>query len=260
VDGEPWKADRLVAGQRLSISESLARRLKKGPGDSLDLKMPSGSVPFVIDSVVGSRFMDRPSMIVDRAWLGTIAKDKSIDSVDLFVAPGANVDSVSEEVRKRLGGGDALYVFRSGEVKRHLWGVVDDAFSYARSIEWLSLVVALMGVTGTMLAVVLDRRRELGVQRAVGATRLQVALVIAAEAAALGIAATALGVSCGALQGFIVLRGIVGAASEWDLPFVLPLITVLRLFALVVGCSVLAALVPAYRASRVEVTRALGYE
>jgi putative ABC transport system permease protein len=260
VDGEPWTVDRLVAEQRVSISESLARRLKKAPGDSIDLKMPSGIVPFVVDQVVKGTFMDRPSMILDRAWLGTLAKDTSIDSIDLIVTPGARIDTVAAEVRNRLGGGDALYVYRSGELKGHLLGVVDQSFGYARSIEWLSLVVALMGVTGTMLAVVLDRRRELGVQRALGATRRQVALVIAAEAAALGIAATALGVTCGALQGFIVLRGIVAPAAEWDLSFVLPPLTMLRVAVLVVGCSVLAALVPAYRASRVEVTRALGYE
>jgi putative ABC transport system permease protein len=176
------------------------------------------------------------------------------------VAEHADPGKVAEAVRDRLGGGQALFVVRKGELQRQTLQFVDDGFGYARSIEWITLIVALMGVMGTMLAVVLDRRRELGVFRALGATRLQVALAISAEAFALGLAAALLGTACGALQGFVLLKGVVGPNAQWDLEYVLPPLVVLRVVALVTLSTVMAALMPAYRAARIEVTRALTTE
>ncbi len=256
-DGETFSASGFAAQRRIALSETAARRLGRRAGDRLELETPQGPIAFEVHAVIDSRFVDRPAIVMDRRWLVEHWNESSVDSVSLFVTPGANVDAVAEAVRERLGGGQALFVVRSGEVERQLLKVVDDSFGYARSIEWITLVVALMGVMGTMLAVVLDRRRELGVFRALGATRLQVALAVTAEAGALGLAAAVLGIVCGALQGFVVLKGVT-ASADWDLEYMLPPLVLGRVAVLVVLSTVLAALMPAYRAARIEVTRAIG--
>lgn len=257
TEGARFAPEGLAAGRRVALSESAARRLGYRTGDHIELDTPRGHVPFEVYAIVSRRFIDRPAILVDRKFLVELWGDRSVDSIDLFVSPHSDVSRVAEAVRERLGGGQALFVVRAGEVQRELLKVVDDSFGYARSIEWITLVVALMGVMGTMLAVVLDRRRELGVFRALGATRVQVALAVTSEAGALGLAAALLGVVCGALQGFIVLKGLVAPSAEWDLEYVMPPIVVARVALLVIASTILAALLPAYRAARIEVTRAI---
>ena len=68
------------------------------------------------------------------------------------------------------------------------------------------------------------------------------------------------GTACGALQGFVLLNGVVGPNAQWDLQYTVPPLVVLRVGALVTLSTVLAALMPAYRAARIEVTRALTTE
>ncbi|HMJ16298.1 MAG TPA: ABC transporter permease, partial [Polyangiaceae bacterium] len=260
TDGELFRPEAFASQRRVALSDSAARHLGKHRGDRVELDTPKGKEQFTVYSVLDSYFVDHPAIVIDRKWMVELWGDSSIDSIDIVLAPQADPTKVADAVRQRLGGGQALFVVRAGEMQKQLLRLVDDSFSYARSIEWITLIVALMGVMGTMLAVVLDRRRELGVFRALGATRVQVALAISAEAFALGIAAALLGTICGALQGFVVLKGVVGPNAGWDMHFTLPSLVVARVVLLVTLSTVLAAVMPAYRAARIEVTRALSTE
>jgi putative ABC transport system permease protein len=257
TDGREFRPERFASERIVALSETASRHMGKKTGDRVDLVTPSGTVEFQVVAVIKGYYLDHPAIFIDRKWLVELWKDARVDSIDIVVAKDADPSKVAEAVRERLGGGQALFVVRAGEVKRQMLQFVDDGFGYARSIEWITLIVALMGVMGTMLAVVLDRRRELGVFRALGATRLQVALAISVEAFALGLAAALLGTACGALQGFVLLNGVVGPNAQWDLQYTVPPLVVLRVGALVTMSTVLAALMPAYRAARIEVTRAL---
>ena len=260
LEGAPLEPGLLTGARRVALSESAARLVGRGAGERIHLRTPKGLVSFEVSSIIDGYSINIPLILLDRRWHIEDWGDRSVDSIDILVAPGSDVAAVGEAVRARLGGGEALFVVRTGEVQSRLVKFVDDGFAYARSIEWITLAIALMGVMGTMLAVVLDRRRELGVLRAIGATRLQVALSVTAEAVVLGLAAVLLGFGCGAVQGYIVVNGVVGAGAGWELEYVVPPWLVARVSALVVLSTLIASLVPAYRAARVEVTRAVGYE
>jgi len=167
---------------------------------------------------------------------------------------------VARRVRERLGGGELLFVTELDAMKRELTGMVDQAFSYARSVELVTLLIALMGVVGTMTAAVLDRTRELGMLRAIGATRRQIAAAVVVESGFLGLSAATTGIIAGLVQGalFLVLLERLGLASR--LVFVFPGPDVLRIGALVVATAALAGILPARRAARLDVKEALSYE
>jgi putative ABC transport system permease protein len=267
--GEAWTVlegeSRIAPGalsnaRRALISESAARHLGLNAGDTVTLGGPEGPVPFEVHAVIGGYFLDRPAILIDRRHRVEALGDPSIDSIDVFVHEDADADRVAERLRARLGGGQALFVTRSADLRREVTRTIEDGFRYAQSIEWVALLIALMGVVGTLLAATLDRTRELGIQRAIGATRGQVALAVTVEAALLGVAACILGLLCGALQGAVVVHGIVGPGVEWDLDFVFPVATASRVGLLVVVTAAIAGLVPARRAAAIDVQRALSWE
>lgn len=89
---------------------------------------------------------------------------------------------------------------KTSSVEQHILDTLRRTFSYSRAVEVMSLIIGLLGVIGTMIAAVLDRQREIGVLRAVGATRGQVAASIVVEAAFLGFCAAIAGILVGVIE------------------------------------------------------------
>jgi putative ABC transport system permease protein len=255
----PLEAAALVEERRIVINESAARRLGVSAGESLELPSPRGKVRYEVRAVVID-YAQSPVGYIDREHFIVSWGDASIDIIDLVLAPGADVENVMREARMRLAGGELLFVTRLKEMTDELKGLVGEAFSYARSVELVTLLVALMGVVGTMTAAVLDRTRELGMLRAIGATRRQVATAVVVESGFLGLTAVAIGIVSGLVQATLFLAIIERLGVVARLVFVFPAADIARIGALVVVTAALAGVLPARRAARLDIKEALSYE
>lgn len=119
----------------------------------------------------------------------------------------------------------------------------------------LSVIVSIFGMINTLVLAVHERTRELGMLRAVGMTRRQVRLMVRGESVVTALIGAALGIPLGI--GMAALT--TSALSEWGVRLVIP--TTLAWFVVVaIEVGVLAAVLPARRASRLDVLRALQYE
>ncbi len=120
----------------------------------------------------------------------------------------------------------------------------------------LSVFIALLGITNTLSLSIIERTREIGLLRAVGMSRKQVRRMIRWESVIISVFGAVLGVALGILFGWAVVE----ALSEQGLLFVLPVGQLIgALFAAGVA-GVVAAILPAWRASRLNVLEAIAYE
>ncbi len=120
----------------------------------------------------------------------------------------------------------------------------------------LAVVIALIGIANTLALSVFERTRELGLVRAVGMTKRQLRRMVRFEAALVATFGAVLGVSIGALFGWGVVRALPASfASTLTIPA--PAIAMLVLVAAVAG--VLAAVLPARRAGRLNVLDAISH-
>jgi len=138
--------------------------------------------------------------------------------------------------------------------------MADKSFSYTRALELIMLLIAATGVIGTMVAAVIDRTREIGMLRAVGATRAQVASAIVLEAGFLGVGAACMGVFAGSLTSALLLKTAFARSAGWHIDFVFPTAAVVRICLLVVAAAAAAGLAPAIRAARLVIRDALTSE
>jgi putative ABC transport system permease protein len=113
---------------------------------------------------------------------------------------------------------------------------------------------------GTMLAAVLDRIREIGVLRAVGATRGQVAMSIVAESGFLGLTSALSGLLLGVPLGLVFVYAIGMSSTGWRVDYSFPVMAALRVMTAVVLTAMLAGMLPGRRAAGMNVTDALAYE
>jgi putative ABC transport system permease protein len=260
IDGPKLTDDCLSEAPRVLISENLAQNDGLHPGDSVTLNTSTGPRPFTIYAVVVDYSSDQGWFLMDRKWFREYWQDELIDSIDLFFAPGADRANVVNVVRGRLGATHDLFVSPQDKLREELRSAALSVFAYAKAPEIISLIVAIMGVIGTMLAAVLDRIREIGMLRAIGATRSQVTMSLMWEAGFLGLSAAFAGILCGIPLGYVLIKVVGIATSGWSLPYYFPVLTALRTTGLVVGAAILAGFFPGRRAAQLDVKEALSFE
>jgi putative ABC transport system permease protein len=123
----------------------------------------------------------------------------------------------------------------------------------------LMAFVGSMGLSGTLSINVIERRREIGVMRAVGASSRDVGFVFAGEGLILGLTSWALAVPIGLSVGPMFVTAL-GDVIEFPAQYYLTLNGVWIWLGIVVVLSVLASWIPARRATRISVNESLAYE
>jgi putative ABC transport system permease protein len=119
-----------------------------------------------------------------------------------------------------------------------------------------SVIVSLFGMVNTMVLSVFERTREIGMLRTIGMTRRQARRMIRHESVITALIGASLGLGLG-----LALAGLVSAAVNMDgLPFVVPVPTLVAFTLLAIVAGIGAAIMPARRASRLDVLEALQYE
>ena len=120
----------------------------------------------------------------------------------------------------------------------------------------LSVIISLFGIVNTLVLSVYERTRELGMLRAVGTTRLQVAAMILGEGVVTALIGAALGIGVGFFLAALVTHALASEGIVFAVPWVQ--IAIFVLAAIVVG--IVAALLPARHAARIDVLKAIAYE
>jgi putative ABC transport system permease protein len=120
----------------------------------------------------------------------------------------------------------------------------------------LSVLVSLFGIVNTLILTIHERTREIGMLRAVGMTRRQVRRMIRNESIITALIGAALGIPLGLMIAALVTRGL----SSQGVNFHLPVTQLVAFTVIAVAAGVLAAVIPARRAARLDVLHALQYE
>ncbi|ABF41827.1 cell division protein FtsX [Candidatus Koribacter versatilis Ellin345] len=128
----------------------------------------------------------------------------------------------------------------------------------------LALTVASIGIVNTLVMAILERRREIGIMKAIGASDADVKLLFFTEAGAMGVLGGILGVTLGWLIGAVINIGTNFYLRRQELPpeqlWVVSWWLVLFAMAISVGISLLAGLYPAGRAAKLDPVQTLRYE
>jgi putative ABC transport system permease protein len=135
-------------------------------------------------------------------------------------------------------------------------GGIDTILNIFYVLLALSIVVSLFGMVNALALAVFERTREIGMLRAVGLTRQQTRRMIRHE----GIITAMIGAALGLPLGVLLAAVIVQALSDLDVTFSLPVVTIVVFAVVAMIAGTLAAVLPARRASRLNVLQALQYE
>jgi putative ABC transport system permease protein len=133
---------------------------------------------------------------------------------------------------------------------------IDDLLSIFNVLLGLAVIVSLFGIVNTLVLSVFERTRELGMLRAVGMTRRQVRRMIRHES----VITALIGATLGIVVGLFLAALATAALGEYDVEFAIPFGTLIVFTVIAAIAGVLAAILPARRAARLDPLTALQYE
>lgn len=262
------KRDPLVflnSATNLIISEGFAKKHGYKLHDTIPLLTPAGQQDFTIWGFIRDERMGRAlggtlAIMYYQAAQAAFSRGSLVDQLDVAVAPGEDGAAVRARILKALGPGFEVErpERRTERINKMLGG-----FNLMLGMgSALSLVVGLFLIFNTVFISVVQRKKEIGILRALGLLRGQLTALFVAEGALLGTVGSALGVLLGLYLSRGLLKLVSGAVSEIYLqvnPDHIVLDRPLLLLCLCGGIlgTVLSALWPARSATRIQPVSAL---
>ncbi|MEZ5179140.1 MAG: FtsX-like permease family protein [Acidimicrobiales bacterium] len=239
------------------VQDDVARHRHLSVGDTIDLGLLDGDVREV--EVQGTYRED--DLAGDYVVSHGLHEASGADQFDfsVFVSRADGVDEATarraiERVTDRFPNAD---VQSRSEYVEDQARQIDQLVNLMYGLLGLAVLIALLSIANSISLSIHERTRELGLLRAVGMTRHQVATMIRWEAAIVACLGTATGAVLGVVFGWaisVTLRG--DGLTEFDLP--------LRSIVVIVGISVaggvLASIRPAWRASHLDTLRSIASE
>jgi putative ABC transport system permease protein len=186
--------------------------------------------------------------------------DRGVSSVGIVIRPDADVRAMIETLRIRAGAEQDLLIRSNRALRDASLEIFDRTFAITAVLRILATVIAVIGVLSALMALQLERSRELGVLRAQGLTPREVWELTLAETGLLGAIAGALSVPVGIGLALVLIRVINRRAFGWSIEAVIPMDVLLQAVGLAVVAALAAGVYPAWRMARTPPAPALREE
>jgi putative ABC transport system permease protein len=136
----------------------------------------------------------------------------------------------------------------------------DRTFAVTYALEAVAVVVAIMGVAGALLALVIDRRREFALIQFLGGARSQIRRLVLFEAGILGMLANVAGMALGFLLSLLLIYVINKQSFGWTIQFHWPVAAILGALTVVYMATIVCAIYPARVAANLQPIEVLNEE
>jgi putative ABC transport system permease protein len=233
------------------VSEPFTYKHHLRTGDSVTLSLGEKQTSFRIADVYYDYSSERGTILMDRKTMLRYLPDPAPSNLAIFVSPEAQLEVVRAEIEKATADHRVL-MFSNRDLRAEAIRIFDRTFAITYALEAVAVIVAVMGIAGALLALVIDRRRELGLLRFLGAATGQVRKLILVEAGLLGILANLAGLALGFALSLILIYVVNKQSFGWTIRFHWPVQILLGALTLVYGATVLAGLYPAQVAVRLN--------
>jgi putative ABC transport system permease protein len=252
------KLDRTPDGTLLSVNFAALHRV--GVGDVIPVSSPGGEVKFTVVGLIPDYSWNRGTLFVNRRDYVRHWDDHEADVLHLFVRPGTTPEAAREALMAKYGIEYGLVALTQKDLSAHVNALIGNVYGIAYALLVIVMIVAGLGVVMSLLISVLSRRHEIGLLRAVGATRGQVMRTILAQAVLMGLIGTTIGVIVGIPLEWYILNVVLLEEAGLTFPLYLPWTEALGVAAGAIGTALVAGCGPALHAVRIRIPEAIAYE
>jgi putative ABC transport system permease protein len=242
------------------VSEPFAYRNEIGVGDTITLPTDRGERDFAVAAVFRDYGSEQGVVMMARATWDAVMDDDRITSLGIFLDEEVERGAALETLRQAAGPEEAVVIRSNATLRETSLEVFDRTFAITSVLRALAFAVAFIGVLSALMALQLERARELGVLRANGLTPRQVWGLVTTQTGLLGVVAGILAVPLGLVLATVMIHVVNKRSFGWTLGMEVGADILVQAVGLAVAGALLAGLYPAWRMARTSPALALREE
>jgi len=248
-----------VARGEVTVGGQLWRRRHVAAGDRITLKGPGQNLKATVAGVVSGASLEDQQIGMSLATFRKLTGISGYSQIDVLARSASTRPVVQRELNALVQRSyPNLTVLSNAGIKNQIESQTNQVFAIFYAIMLVAIVVSLLGVVNTMTISVLERTREIGVLRSVGARRLSVARMVTDESVLLTVAGALIGLAVGLAIGYFYVHGVSSGLSGVSFRPPVTVAVVVALASVLAGLA--AAVLPAQRAAAMNIIEAVGYE
>lgn len=237
-------------------SEAVSDLYGFSPGSRLELPILGKTHAVIVAGIFRDYARQHGAVLIDRADYVALTGDRAVNDGALWLAAGATPAAAMEALRA-LPGGAQLDTAGPGEIRELSLRIFDRSFAVTYAMEAVAVLVGLFGLSSSLGAIVLARRREFGVLRHLGLTRGQIRAMLAAEGGLLALAGSAAGLAAGAAISLVLVYVINRQSFHWSMELHPPYLLLLGFVFILVLLAVITAVISGKEAMGIAPVRAV---
>ncbi|MDX2269756.1 MAG: ABC transporter permease [Bryobacter sp.] len=238
----------VTSGEGVIISEPFSEKHRLRVNDRIRLPIGAKEKEFRVAGIFLDYSSENGYVVLDRNALRQYLPDDEPSNLAVYLKASVSSGSEREAVRRQIEaacGPRRIAIFENSSLRAEAVRIFDQTFAVTYALEAIAIFVAIVGVAGAMLALIIDRRREIGLLRFLGGSRGQVQRLVLLEAGFLGLFSQILGMVAGAFMSLILIFVINKQSFGWTIQFDPPVAALLGASLFVWTCTVLAGFYPA---------------
>ncbi|TAK35412.1 MAG: FtsX-like permease family protein [Chloroflexota bacterium] len=243
------------------VSEPYANRVGlPRQGGTVTLYTADGSHAFPVVAIYYDYSSSRGIVSMSQQVYRQLWHDDTITTLSLRLAPGADPDVVVRGLQDALAPVQHVLISPNRAVRDEALAVFDRTFAITSALQILVTVVAFIGILSALLALQLDKQRDLGNLRAVGLTVGQLSRLVLLQTGLMGVVAGLLSMPTGLALSLILIHIINRRSFGWTLLTQIEAGPFLQALAVGVIAALLAGIYPIRKMARTITAEALRFE
>ena len=222
------------------VSEALSDAYGFGPSQRIRLPLNGRMTELVVGGVFRDYARQHGAVLMERADYVALTGDRQVNDGAAWLAPGVTPAQAMDALRA-LPGGSQLDIAAPPEIREVSLRIFDRSFAVTYAMEAVAVLVGLFGLSSSLGAIVLARRREFGVLRHLGLTRGQVRAMLAAEGGLLALLGALAGLAVGAAISLVLVYVVNRQSFSWGMELHPPYAFLASLTLLLVALAVATA-------------------
>ena len=254
---DPWAQ---MAQGAILVSEPFAYHHNLPPqGAIVTLRTDRGDHTFPVAGVYYDYTSDQGSILMSQSTYREYWDDRSISGLAVHARPGQDVNALADALRAELSGA-AVQVQVNRALREQALVIFDRTFAITNALRLLAVIVAFIGVFSALMALQIERSRELATLQALGLTASQLWRLTLLETGLMGATAGLLSMPTGFVLALVLIYVINLRSFGWTIQMTPDPWVYVQALAVSVAAALLAAVYPMRRLQQLPVAAALRQE